>query len=670
VTFGVLGPVTAWGADGLALDLKGPRHRAVLARLAVARGRVVPLSVLIEDLWEAPPAGAAGAIRTFVGALRRAIEPDRSSRTGFQILVTQDPGYALRAGPDELDALRLERLAAAAASAPARRVLDLSDESLALWRGPAYAEFADEPWAGAERARLAELRLALIERQAEARLALGLAAQAVPDLQAHISGHPWREEAWRLLALALYRSGRQAEALDVIRRARSLLATELGLDPGPSLATLEAGILRHAAHLDSPADDVLAVTAAVYQRAAPGFTRTRLESAATLAGSLALTGGTGLEAAMTQRLAATEAAESLGDPELTARVIGNFDVPAIWTRSDEPAAAARIIAAAERTLTALPAGRDALRARLLATIAVESRGDPGRRAGQAAAGAETIARRLGDPALLAFTLNGTWMQSFSRTGLAARRDVVGEEIVTLADRHGLVNFEILGRLIRLQALSGLGDFTGADAQAAALDQLGGVHERPLVAVFTRWYLAMRTAATAADTAGAEESYRQAATLLDHSGMPGVARGLLPMALLCLRVWRHEPASFPDDTDWGPYHAWARPWLLLARNQAAEAKQALQRCPAPRPGLLAEALWSLTARAAVTLDDRTRAATAHDALAPARGEIAGAASGMLTAGPVRDYLTELEHLLPPGEPRSPDQPAAPPGWSSGDGPRRG
>ena len=583
MTFGVLGPVAAWGADGVALDLKGPRHRAVLARLAVARGRVVPLRVLIEDLWESPPAGAAGAIRTF----------------------------------------------------------------------------ADEPWAGAERARLAELRLALIERQAEARLALGLAAQAVPDLQANVTGHPWREEAWRLLALALYRGGRQAEALDVIRRARSLLAAELGLDPGPSLAALEAGILRQAAHLDAPADDVLAVTAAAYQRAAPGFTRTRLESAATLAGSLALTGGSGLPAAMSQRLAAIEAAEKLGDPELTARVIGNFDVPAVWTHSDDPAAAERIVAAAERTLSALPAGRDALRARLLATIAVESRGDPGRRPGQAAAEAETIARRLGDPALLAFALNGTWMQSFSRTGLAGRRDAVGGEIVTLAGRHGLVNFEILGRLIRLQALSGLGDFTGADAQAAALDQLGEVQERPGVGVFTHWYVAMRTAATEG-TSAAEESYRRAATLLDHSGMPGVARGLLPMALLCLRVWRHEPAGFPGDTDWGPYHAWARPWLLLAGNQADEAKQALRHCPSPPPGLLAEALWSLTARAAVALDDRASAAAARDALAPARAEIAGAGSGMLTAGPVSDYLTELDRLLLPGEPRSPDRPAVPPG----------
>jgi DNA-binding SARP family transcriptional activator len=640
----VLGPVAAWGADGAALDLKGPRHRAVLARLAVARGRNVPLGVLIEDLWETPPAGAAGAIRTFVGALRRAIEPDRSSRNGFRFLVTQGPGYALRAGPGDLDALRFEQLVTEAAAAPAPRALEWSEEALALWRGPAYAEFADEPWAAAERARLTELRLALTERQAEARLALGLDAQAVPDLQAHVSAHPWREEAWRLLALALYRSGRQAEALDVIRRARSLLATELGLDPGPSLAALETGILQHAAGLSHPDGDVLAVTAAAYQRTAPAFTRNRLESAATLAGSLALTGGSGLRAAMSQRLAAIEAAEELGDAELTARVIGNYDVPAIWTRSDDPATAVRIVAAAERALPALPAGRAALRARLLATIAVESRGDPGARPGQAAAEAETIARRLGDPALLAFALNGTWMQSFSRTGLAGRRDAIGTEIVTLAGRQGLVNFEILGRLIRLQALSGLGDFTGADAQSAALDQLAELHERPGVTVFTRWYRATRTAVTAAETAPAEEAYRQAATLLDHSGMPGVAGGLLPLALLCLRVWRREPADFPADTDWGPYHAWADPWLLLARNRAAEAKQALKRCPAPPPGLLTEALWSLIARAAVALDDRPRAAAAHAALLPAAAEIAGASSAMLTAGPVIDYLTDLQHFL--------------------------
>jgi hypothetical protein len=350
---------------------------------------------------------------------------------------------------------------------------------------------------------------------------------------------------------------------------------------------------------------------------------------------------------MSQRLAAIEAAEQLGDPDLTARVIGNFDVPAIWTRSDDPVIAARIVAAAERTLTALPAaGRDALRARVLTTIALESRGSPASRPADAAIEAETISRRLGDPALLAFTLSGVYMQTFARTGLAAKRDAIGSEIVALSARHGLVTFEILGRLIRLQALGGLGDFTSADAQSLALDQLSELHERPLVSVFTGWYRAMRAAATTADGPGGEDLYRHAATLLNGSGMPGVEQGLLPLALLCLRVWRRELADFPSGTDWGPYEAWARPWLSLARNRPGQAKNALGCCPAPPRGLLSEALWCLTARAAVILGDRTLASQAYDALLPAAGEIAGAGSGMLTAGPVSDYLTDLQRFLQP------------------------
>src|SRR6202034_3873936 len=110
VRFGVLGPVTAWDGDGHPADLKGPRHRAVLARLIVARGRVVPVGVLIDDLWPVPPQGATGAIRTFVGALRRALEPDRPPRSPSRLLVTQGPGYALVAEPDDVDAQRFERL--------------------------------------------------------------------------------------------------------------------------------------------------------------------------------------------------------------------------------------------------------------------------------------------------------------------------------------------------------------------------------------------------------------------------------------------------------------------------------------------------------------------------------------------------------------------------------
>src|ERR1700761_4627525 len=135
--FGVLGPVTAWDEHGQPVDLKGPRHRAVLAR-----GRVVPLGVLIDDLWPRPPARAAGAIQTFVGALRRALEPDRPPRSPSRLLLTQGPGYALVAGPDDVDARRVERLATAAAAAAPGRALDLAAEGLACWRGPAYAGLA------------------------------------------------------------------------------------------------------------------------------------------------------------------------------------------------------------------------------------------------------------------------------------------------------------------------------------------------------------------------------------------------------------------------------------------------------------------------------------------------------------------------------------------------
>jgi hypothetical protein len=350
---------------------------------------------------------------------------------------------------------------------------------------------------------------------------------------------------------------------------------------------------------------------------------------------------------MSQRLAAIESAEHLGDADLTARVIGNFDVPGIWPRSDDPVLAARIVAAAERTLGALPPDSpDALRARVLATIALESRGSTSPRPREAAGQAEALARRLDDPGLLAFTLAGVYMQSCYRPGLAARRDAIGTEILTIATRHGQVGFEILGRLIRLQALGGLGDFAAAGTQAAALDDLGQRHERPLVAVFTTWYRAMRFAATSPDVAAAEDGYREAAKLLDGAGMPGVEQGLLPLAQLCLQVWRKGPAFPPPDpgADWGPYRAWAEPWLRLTRGDQAGAATALRQCPEPPPGLLAEALWCLTARAAVVVGDAAIARTACEALQPAAAEIAGAASGLLTAGPVRDYLTEAELLL--------------------------
>lgn len=651
IEFGVLGSVAAWDGTGEPIALKGPRHRAVLARLLIARRRVVPVARLVEDLWAGdPPADAVGTVRTFVAGLRRALEPERPRRTPSRLLVTEGPGYALRA--DHVDAWRFEdAVTDAAALSPAQAVPRLT-EALELWRGPAYADLAEEPWARTERSRLTELRLTAVERRAEARIALGAATDAVADLDGHVAEHPWREDAWRLLALALYRAGRQADALSVLRRARGLLREHLGVEPGPRLRRTEQDILRHADHLDpAPSDaaaEVWARASASYESMVPLRAGTRLESTAGLMRDLAVTGGGGLEAARRHRAAAVAAAEQLGDPELTARVIGVYDVPAIWTRSDDPPQAERLVAAAERTLLLLPpTGQEAAAARLLATVALESRGAlPARtRALQAAHQAVASARRLKDAGLLVFALNGQFMQSFERAGLAGRRDGIGAEITEVAARHGLFTYEVLGRLIRVQAHCAAADFTTADAHAAAADALAARHDLPLVSVFTTWYRALRTAATGPPQPGAS-AYLEAAASLEGAGMPGLARGLLPLALLCLQVHHGLPVAADPRTDFGPYEPFVRPLLLLAEGHERDAVRLLAAAPSPPGDLLYEALWSLLARAAIQAGDRALMSRARRALEPARGELAGAASGLLTAGPVAAHLDALSVALAP------------------------
>jgi hypothetical protein len=957
----------------------------------------------------------------------------------------------LRAAPDAVDAWRFEsavggsgRLLAAGQAAPALGGLE---EALARWRGPAYADFAAEVWARAEINRLDELRMLAVERRAEALLALGRAAEAAVDLRAHADDHPLREDAWQLLATALYRSGRQGEALAVLRRARQTLVAELGVDPGPGLRQLEAGILAQAPSLSPPepasavrdepalsppepspavrdkptlsppepapavrddqrpfvgrgaelavleqaaetvarlgrpvlalvsgdagagktalaealaqrltargwtaewvrspehegapvawpwwppADaDTVAVDPAVaryrLRRAAvsqvaemagggpvllvaddlhradegtldllsallaePGrvlivgtyrateitpeltaalarFARTEpvrvylggLSEATTgelaglvagaapdaptarlihrrsggnpffvreLARLLAAEGSAALEqvpagvrdvirhrlarledpartvlrqaavlgrdidpdvlaalagdeAAMLEaldaavregfvtdesdppqfthvlvrdtlygdlsalrrarwhavaaeaierlhpdavatlahhftraagratapraahyaRLAAEQAerqvnpreaarwwqqailgydraggadvrmrlvavtglgrtlavtdhldhsrryraeamatAVRLDDPGLTASVIASFDVPAIWVRNDDEHLSRQIVQAAERTLTVLGADRAdhaEQRSRLLSSIALELRGSTTDRGDRAAREAEAIARRIGDPALLAFALNARFMHTFQRAGRAADRTRIGAELVDLAARHDLVTFEVLGRLILLQAHCALGEFDAADAQAQAADRLAGRYDLPLVSVFTGWYAALRLAVDG-HPAEAEAGYRAADVRLAGSGMPGMHEGLLGLALLSLG--RHGP-----DENWGPYEPWVRPLLLLSGGRRQEAAAALRSLPESPHDPLREARLCLAARAALALDDRATMAHLHDLLRPAAGELAGAGSGVVTFGPVGHCLAALE-----------------------------
>ncbi|WP_432979018.1 ATP-binding protein [Dactylosporangium sp. CA-233914] len=243
----VLGPFAAETGEGLAVDLGGRRQRAVLALLLSARREVVSVDRMIEDLWrgEAPPRAIA-SLQAYVSNLRRLLEPDRERRAPARLLVSAPPGYAIRLPAEAVDAWRFERLLAEARAAfpqdPHRARL-LLRAGLELWQGDAYAEFAGESWAEPEAARLEELRLAARELLLDATLRTGAAAEAVAEAELLTRQAPLREESWRLLALALWRSGRQADALAALRRARTILAEELGLDPGRPLVDLEAAIL-------------------------------------------------------------------------------------------------------------------------------------------------------------------------------------------------------------------------------------------------------------------------------------------------------------------------------------------------------------------------------------------------------------------------------------------
>ncbi|HET8751081.1 MAG TPA: BTAD domain-containing putative transcriptional regulator [Gaiellaceae bacterium] len=227
---------SAPGGDEL-IPLGGPKQRALLTMLLLEAGRVVSVDRLVDALWEGnAPATAVASLQNFVAQLRRALGPEA--------IETRSPGYVVRLEPEQLDIARLRRLVdEARASEPARRA-DLLDEALALWRGEPLAEFRYETFAQEEISRLEEFRLALLEERAEAKLAIGAHGDLATELEALVRSHPLRERLRAQLMLALYRSGRQAQALDVYREGRELLVEELGLEPSPLLRGVHASILR------------------------------------------------------------------------------------------------------------------------------------------------------------------------------------------------------------------------------------------------------------------------------------------------------------------------------------------------------------------------------------------------------------------------------------------
>ena len=250
--FRLLGPFEAI-RQGEALALGGLKQQALLARLLISANEVVSRDRLVDDLWgDSLPKDAAHTIQVFVSRLRKAI--------GADVLETRAPGYLARLTGDQLDAMQFEALhkrgREALQQGRAAASVRVLTEALALFRGPPLAEFISEPWAGQEAARLEEARLACQEDLIEARLASGHHDEVIDELERIVAANPLREAPRRQLMVALYRAGRQADALSVYQDGRRLLVDELGLEPSPELRALHASILRQEPELaPSPATD-------------------------------------------------------------------------------------------------------------------------------------------------------------------------------------------------------------------------------------------------------------------------------------------------------------------------------------------------------------------------------------------------------------------------------
>ena len=247
--FRVLGPLQVTSGRGEVL-IQSAQLRRLLAILLVHAGAVVPTDRLTDELWDGqPPAAAAQSMWTCVARLRRVL----TAASDDPVLITRPPGYLLQVEPDQIDAARFERLLIEATRLPADRAqsaVDMLTQGLALWRGPAFAEFVDTTFASAEAARLEELRLTAHERRFDAELGLGRHTELIAGLQSFIASHPLREAPRAQLMLALYRSGRHAEALAAYQTYRSLLRTEMGLEPSALLRSRQAQMLQQAVDLD------------------------------------------------------------------------------------------------------------------------------------------------------------------------------------------------------------------------------------------------------------------------------------------------------------------------------------------------------------------------------------------------------------------------------------
>jgi DNA-binding SARP family transcriptional activator len=279
VTVGILGPLHVSVADRPVV-IAGPKQRSLVAMLALHANHPVSVGALVDAVWGDPaPDGAEHTLQQHVSAVRKLLEPGRGAATAATILLTRSPGYELRV--ESLDADEFERLATAGfAAAGAARwpdALEALGAALACWRGPALADVRDSPKLGAAAVRLDEQRLTVLEARFDARLESGQAGEVVAEIEQLVVEYPFRERLRGQLMLALYRSGRQADALAAYRAARQVLVDELGIEPGAALRDLEQAILMQSTELDAGASSPIGELYATFRSdARPDVARVEL----------------------------------------------------------------------------------------------------------------------------------------------------------------------------------------------------------------------------------------------------------------------------------------------------------------------------------------------------------------------------------------------------------
>jgi DNA-binding SARP family transcriptional activator len=321
--------------DGASVDVGGTQPRTVLAMLLVAGGRTVPAESIIEAVWgHKPPDSAAGTLQSYVSRLRRVLVPGGTRGEAAKMLAWDPPGYKLVVGPDALDAHRFEALAdqgrgllLAGDPEGARAVLA---DALGLWRGPALLEFAHLDFAWGFAAKLEERRLVATEDRIDADLRLGRHAAVVGELGELVAAHPLREQLRHHLALALYRSGRQAEGLRILDDARRTLRDQLGIDPGRPLVELETAILNH-----DPALELAGDASATVPRAAAGADTVPSPRPAVSPGNGSVPGAPAAEPS-----AGTPAPGSPGAPRLVGR---DVELRQVMLALDEARTATRVV---------------------------------------------------------------------------------------------------------------------------------------------------------------------------------------------------------------------------------------------------------------------------------------------------------------------------------------